>query len=175
MKRRKARELALIFMYQAEMRSELKGDVDALLENFWEEQGINDPEITDFTNILVRGTFKNLSSIDGQISDSAINWSIKRMPCLDKNILRLATFELLFVENIPVLVSINEAIELAKKYSADDSPRFINGVLHKIKEDLNKKNGQKVKIENPSQGKRTGDEGDESKSPQNNTGVNRDK
>ena len=134
MKRRKARETALSFLYQIEMRDELNEDIDKLLKEFWEEQDVKDPEIKDFTKILVKGTIENLPAIDEKISGAAINWSIKRMPCLDKNILRMAAFEILYLEDIPVLVSINEAIELAKKYSADDSPRFINGVLHKIKE-----------------------------------------
>ncbi len=138
MKRRKARELALIFLYQVEMKDKWNASIDDLLKEFWEEQGVIDPDIREFTNILVRGTVKNLPPIDKEISGSAINWSIKRMPCLDRNILRMAVFELLFMDNIPVLVSINEAIELAKKYSSEDSPRFINGVLHKIKEGLTK-------------------------------------
>ncbi len=120
------------------MRNELNEDTERLFTEFWEEQAIKDPEIENFAKILAEGTIKNLPAIDEKISGAAINWSIKRMPCLDKNILRMATFEMLFLEDIPVLVSINEAIELAKKYSAEDSPRFINGVLHKIKEDIKK-------------------------------------
>lgn len=127
------------FLYQIEMRDELNEDIDKLFREFWQEQGVKDPEIENFTKTLVKGTIKNLSTIDQKISSAALNWSIKRMPCLDKNILRMATFEMLFLEDIPVLVSINEAIELAKKYSTDDSPKFINGVLHKIKEEIGEK------------------------------------
>ena len=139
MRRRKSRELALIFLYQAEMCGELKGDADSALDCFWQDQEVKDREITEFSAMLVKGTLQNLSLIDEKISASAINWSIKRMPCLDKNILRLAVFELLFIDIMPVLVSINEAIELAKKYGDEDSPRFINGVLHKIKEGIKEK------------------------------------
>ncbi len=139
MKRRKARELALICLYQVEMRNELCGDMDKLLGEFWDDQDVRDAEISEFAGSLVRGTVENLPAIDEKISSAAINWSIKRMPCLDKNILRLATFEILFLEDMPVLVSINEAIELAKKYSTEDSPRFVNGVLHKIKEGIEKR------------------------------------
>jgi transcription antitermination factor NusB len=138
MKRRKSRELALTFLYQVEMKNEWNAGIEDLLKEFWEEQTVSDPDIKEFANILVLGTLKNLVFIDEKISRTAINWSIKRMPCLDKNILRIAIFELLFMDNIPVLVSINEAIELAKKYSAEDSPRFINGILHKIKEGITK-------------------------------------
>ncbi len=126
--------MALTFLYQVEMKNEWDASIEDLLKEFWEEQGLNDPDVIEFTGELVRGILKNLAFIDDNISRTAINWSIKRMPCLDKNILRMAVFELLFMDNIPVLVSINEAIELAKKYSSEDSPRFINGVLHKIKE-----------------------------------------
>jgi len=139
MRRRKSRELALIFLYQAEMRGELKGDASDALDCFWQDQNVKDNEITEFSAMLVKGTLQNLPLIDEKISASAINWSIKRMPCLDKNILRLAVFELLFIDSMPVLVSINEAIELAKRYGAEDSPRFINGVLHKIKEGIKEK------------------------------------
>lgn len=126
------------FLYQVEMRNEMNEDIGRFFAEFWAEQEIQDPKMEQFTKILAEGTIKNLSDIDEKISRAAINWSIKRMPCLDKNILRMATFEMLFMEDIPVLVSINEAIELAKKYSAEDSPRFINGVLHKIKEEIGK-------------------------------------
>lgn len=149
MKRRKARELALSFLYQFEMRNELRGDADKFLKEFWEEQDVQDTEIEKFTGTIVKGTVKNLPIIDEKISCAAINWSIKRMPCLDKNILRIATFEILFLEDMPLLVSINEAIELAKKYCAEDSPRFINGVLHKIKEGITKSGGNTVNL-NPS-------------------------
>jgi len=139
MRRRRSRELALIFLYQTEIRGESKSDIDTLLNSFWQEQNIQDEEIMEFAGTLASGTLKNLALIDEKISASAINWSIRRMPLLDKNILRLAVFELLFIESMPVLVSINEAIELAKKYGADDSPRFVNGVLHKIKEGIKEK------------------------------------
>ena len=89
-------------------------------------------EIKEFSNFLVKGVAKNKDVIDSLISKYATNWQIQRMPTVDRNILRLATFELLFAEEIPPKVSINEAIEMAKRYGDKDSGKFVNGVLDKI-------------------------------------------
>lgn len=139
MKRRKARELALAFLYQMDIRDELGKVSEDTLNSFLQEQAIEDKEIAEFTRILVKGTSQNLTAIDRKISESSINWALQRMPYIDRNILRIAVYEMLFLDNIPELVSINEAIELAKKYSTNESHRFINGILHKIKEEIIKK------------------------------------
>lgn len=142
MKRRKARELALAFLYQMEIRDELDEFSDDILTEFLTEQEIEDEEIAGFTRILVKGTIQNLHFIDKKLSECSINWSLKRMPYIDRNILRIAAYELLFLDTVPVLVSINEAIEMAKKYSSKDSSKFVNGILHRIKEEYaRKKNG----------------------------------
>ncbi|MCM8820970.1 MAG: transcription antitermination factor NusB [Candidatus Omnitrophica bacterium] len=135
MKRRKARELALAFLYQMEIRDELNKFSEDVINSFLKEQGIEDEEIADFTRLLIKGTIKNLPCIDSKISEYSINWSIKRMPYIDRNIMRIAIYEMLFIDTIPELVSINEAIELAKKYSTKESPKFVNGILHRIKEE----------------------------------------
>ena len=139
MKRRKARELALAFLYQMEIRDELDRFREDILTEFFTEQEIKDEEIAGFTRILVKGTIQNLPFIDSKISECSINWSLKRMPYIDRNILRIAVYELLFLDTVPVLVSINEAIELAKKYSSKDSSKFVNGILHRIKEEYARK------------------------------------
>jgi len=139
MKRRKARELTLAFLYQMEIRDELNEFSEDSISSFLKEQGIEDDEIAGFTRLLIQGTIKNLPFIDSKISEYSINWSLKRMPYIDRNIMRIAIFEMLFVDTIPELVSINEAIELAKKYSTKESPKFVNGILHKIKEEYVKK------------------------------------
>ena len=139
MKRRKARELALAFLYQMEIRDELDEFSDDILTEFLTEQEIEDEEIAGFTRILVKGTIQNLHFIDKKLSECSINWSLKRMPYIDRNILRIAAYELLFLDTVPVLVSINEAIEMAKKYSSKDSSKFVNGVLHRIKEEYARK------------------------------------
>lgn len=139
MKRRRAREIALTFLYQAEIKNELTEFNEDILEEFLQEQNIKDEDIINFARLLIRGTIQNLSSIDRKISSSSINWPLHRMPYIDRNILRIAVYELLFVDDVPELVSINEAIELAKKYSTSESPKFVNGVLHRIKEEYGKK------------------------------------
>jgi len=81
---------------------------------------------------LLEGVRKNLAQLDGLIKKYVKNWEIDRMAVIDRNVLRLACFELTFLEDIPPKVSINEAIELAKRFGDLDSPRFVNGILDKI-------------------------------------------
>jgi transcription antitermination factor NusB len=133
-KRRRSRELALKILYQVEILG-LTGDTcGEALEAFWKENNSEEDRVKDFTGLIVAEVIKNLALIDGEIAKTAINWKIGRMDYIDRNILRMATFEIMFMDDIPPLVTINEAIELAKKYGTDESSRFINGVLHKIKE-----------------------------------------
>ena len=127
--RTKARECALKILYAVDVRK------DPPLEcagAFWENHLSIKGEIREFSDFLVDGVFKNRDSIDSAISKYATNWQIKRMPIIDRNILRIATFELLFAGDIPPKVSINEAIEMAKRYGDKDSGKFVNGVLDKI-------------------------------------------
>ncbi|MBM3253318.1 MAG: transcription antitermination factor NusB, partial [Candidatus Omnitrophica bacterium] len=94
-------------------------------------------EIRSYCEKLVEGTIKNLDNIDSVVSRYATNWRLKRMAVVDRNILRLATYELLYLEDIPPKVAINEAVELAKKFGDSDSGKFVNGVLDRIlKEEL---------------------------------------
>ena len=133
-KRRRARELALTILYQIEILG-LTGDSPGeTAEAFWKENRSEEATVKDFTNLIVTEVIKNRSLIDEEVAKTAINWKINRMDYIDRNILRMATFEIMFLEDIPPLVTINEAIELAKKYGTEESSRFINGVLHKIKE-----------------------------------------
>lgn len=130
-KRTQARECALKILYQIDVTGALADDA---LRNFWafSEESL-DSELKNFVNTLVYGTIKNLTILDEEISHFALNWQLHRMPVIDRNILRLAAFELLYVSDIPSKVSINEAIELAKKYGDKDSGKFVNAVLDKIK------------------------------------------
>lgn len=89
-------------------------------------------EIWLFVLELVKGTLQHKDAIDNELSQSAKNWNLDRMAVVDRNILRLAIFELLYKDDIPMKVTINEAIELAKRYSTIESPSFINGILDKI-------------------------------------------
>lgn len=129
-KRTLGRECALKILYRIEIA---RDSVESSINDFWSRE-THDEEVENFANFLVKGTAKNLSRIDDIISKYATNWEIKRMAVIDKNILRMAAFELLYMDGIPPKVSINEAIEMAKRYGDVDSGKFVNGILDKIKE-----------------------------------------
>jgi N utilization substance protein B len=114
---------------------------ESVISNFWEglsEEKIEE-KIKEFASELVRGVIENLRELDARISNFAVNWQLKRMPIVDRNILRLGSFELLFRSDIPPKVSINEAVDLAKKYSGLEAAKFVNAILDKIK--IEKDNG----------------------------------
>ena len=92
-----------------------------------------DEKTRDFAQGLARGTTEHLGELDKRIQAVAENWELKRMACVDRNLLRMASYELLFCPETPVSVVIDEALEIAKTYSAEDSHKFINGILDKIK------------------------------------------
>jgi len=130
MKRRRAREYALQILFQLDITSGEFNDI--IFEEFWENIK-EDDEVREFAYDIVRGTSKNIARIDGVIKEAAQNWAIDRMAIVDRNILRAATYELLYRSDIPSSVIINEAIEIAKRYSTEESASFINGILDKIK------------------------------------------
>ena len=108
-----------------------KHPVEYVIGAFWEYFEDAD-DSREFADRLVRGTMKNLEAIDRSIGDVSIHWKISRMACVDRNILRMAAFELLHVDEVPKRVTLNEAIEIAKRYGAEDSWAFINGILDKL-------------------------------------------
>ena len=89
-----------------------------------------------FAEPLIRGTVEHLAEIDGKIKQYARNWDLHRMAAVDRNVLRLAIYEMLYRDDIPPVVSINEAVDIAKRFSTDESGRFVNGILDKVKGDL---------------------------------------
>lgn len=125
--RRKGREIALKILYQID----ITGKKDQLI--FFEDLPQNE-KVKDFAKEIIEGVIKNIKEIDEIISKVSLNWDIKRMSYIDRNILRIGTYEIVFRKDIPSAVSINEAIEISKKYGDEDSPKFVNGILHKIKE-----------------------------------------
>jgi len=130
-KRTLARECALKILYRIEISRE---SVDSSLKDFWSKAAKStDKEAYDFAETLVKGTFENIKTIDEVISKYADNWNIPRMAVIDRNIMRMSVYEMLYRDDIPPNVSINEAIELAKKYGDVDSGKFVNGILDKIK------------------------------------------
>lgn len=137
--RRKAREYALQLLYQYD----ISHDSANLSSEFWTFRDVPQ-NVKEFTNNIVEGVIKNLRFIDNKISQSAVNWNIERMAVVDRNILRMATFELLFKDDIPPKVTLNEAIEIAKRYGGEDSSSFINGILDRILRDHKEMIGNKV-------------------------------
>ncbi len=127
--RRRAREQALQLLYQIDTAS---GDVDAALALFWEDMTDGDDEGVKFASSVVRGVAEHRERLDTIIEEHSINWKLHRMPCVDRNILRIAVFEFLHCDDIPPMVSINEAIEMGKRFSTSESGAFINGILDKI-------------------------------------------
>ena len=128
-KRTRARELALQALYQLDIQGE---DFASEVAGFVGDEE-TDAETVEFALALVRGVALEREELDARISSVAQNWDISRMAVIDRNVLRMATYELLFREEIPPKVSINEAIELGKRFSTKNSGAFINGILDRIK------------------------------------------
>ena len=155
--RREARERAVQFLFQYDLNP--PANLEEALDQFWdsqrtaafaEEKGPSTwgekPELPPptaeeaavrlFADPLIRGTLEHRNLIDEQIKGHAKNWDLHRMAVVDRNVLRLAIFEMLHREDIPPVVSINEAVDIAKKFSTQDSGKFVNGILDKIKGEL---------------------------------------
>jgi transcription antitermination factor NusB len=130
--RRKARENALKILYAYEV-----GDhtMEEAIRHFWEDFEPSE-EGREFTEMIVRGTLAHLSEIDTVIQRVSIHWKISRMACIDRNILRMAAYEIFHVDEIPKRVTLNEAIEIAKRYGTEDSWAFINGILDKLASEM---------------------------------------
>ncbi len=128
-KRTKARECALKILYAIEIAKEKPDDA---IRIFWDNSDPAEDDVKKYANELVKGVSKNREKIDELITRHATNWQLERMAVIDKNIMRFATYELLYSSEIPPKVAINEAIDIAKKYGDKDSGKFVNGVLDKI-------------------------------------------
>jgi transcription antitermination protein NusB len=155
--RREARERAVQFLFQFDLNQSEK--LDEALQAFWESQGAaamaeekgvakwgqhtelppptaEEAAVRAFAEPLIRGTILHLAELDEKIKLYARNWDIHRMAVVDRNVLRLAIYEMLHREDIPPVVSINEAVDIAKKFSTEESGKFVNGILDKVKGDL---------------------------------------
>ena len=116
-------------LYQVDIRH---ADPKQVIEEFWQAEAQVADDVKSYANQLVEGTRQRLTDIDGVISAHADNWNLKRMAVIDRNILRLGAFELLYLDDVPAKVCINEAIELAKRFGDTESGKFINGILDAI-------------------------------------------
>jgi len=129
--RRKSRENAIIVLYQRDL---LGKKISEILES----NSMAGKDYDEFTLKLVKGVDKHKKSIDSTIMDVVENWSLERIAIIDRNILRVAIYEMLYEDDIPLKVSVDEAIEIAKSLGQkEDTPKFINGVLGKILNNMN--------------------------------------
>ncbi|MDA3650164.1 transcription antitermination factor NusB [Saccharopolyspora indica] len=125
--RSKARKRAVDFLYEADQRG-----VDAVTLLSDRVGSPEVPPVNDYTVTLVEGVTENRARIDELLTQHAEGWSLDRMPAVDRSVLRLGLYELLWSEDVPPAVAIDEAVELVKALSTDDSPRFVNGILGRI-------------------------------------------
>ena len=155
--RREARERAVQFLFQHDLNP--PANLEEALNQFWDSQQnaalaedkgpatwgekielppptAEEAAVRVFAEPLIRGTLEHRNAIDEQIKSHAKNWDLHRMAVVDRNVLRLAIYEMLHREDIPPVVSINEAVDIAKKFSTQDSGKFVNGILDKIKGEL---------------------------------------
>ena len=156
-KRREARERAIQFLFQHDLNP--PADIDRALDEFWESQrgaaiaeekgtatwgqtvelpppSTEEAAVRLFADPLIRGSVEHRDQADEIIKKHAKNWELHRIAAVDRNILRLAIYEMLHRDDIPPVVSINEAVDIAKKFSTQDSGKFVNGILDKVKSEL---------------------------------------
>lgn len=127
--RTQARELALKLLYVTDLSKPDQRDqqVTDILDE--DNSGV---AVCDLANEITKGVLDSRDELDGFIQDAAVNWQVSRMPVIDRAVLRIGTFELVYMHDVPPRVTINEAVEIAKKYSTEKSGAFVNGVLDKV-------------------------------------------
>ncbi|WP_019146536.1 transcription antitermination factor NusB [Aeromicrobium massiliense] len=126
--RTKARKRALDILFESELQGRSTG------ASLVDRQADNDPPINPYTVELVDGVVANRERLDEVLAEHAMGWTLTRMPGVDRNLLRIATYEILFVDDVPDSVAVSEAVGLARELSTDDSPGFVNGLLATIVE-----------------------------------------
>jgi N utilization substance protein B len=137
--RRKAREAALQVLYQIDTAGVPASEVEQSITSFFELYAeAEDSDARDFAEKLVRGCAAQLEAIDTKIRDVSRHWRLERMARVDRNVMRLAVFELMGMPDVPRRVTLNEAVELAKRFGDENSASFVNGVLDKIASELGK-------------------------------------
>lgn len=140
--RRKARECALQILYQLDMGA---GDIRGAMFDYWKDSDAAG-DVRRFAEEIVEGVVNNREAIDESIAKNSTNWKLSRMAAVDKNILRMAVYELTYRSDIPVKVTINEAVEIAKRYGTSDSGAFVNGVLDNIAKGVDEPEGKEEEV-----------------------------
>jgi len=133
-KRRKAREAAIQYHFWRDLQH---GEAPEQIDDFWEFCPAT-PRVREFAQPLIEGMVAHLDEVDDRIRRYSENYEFNRISPVDRNVLRLAIFEMLYRDDIPPVVSIDEAIELAKTFGGADSGRFVNGILDRVKGDLSR-------------------------------------
>jgi len=124
--RSKARKRALDVLFESEVRGLPVGGTLA------DRVADNDPPVNEFTVALVEGVAKHVDVIDDLLETHSVGWSLDRMPAVDRNVLRIGTYELLFDDQVPDVVAVSEAVAMARELSTDESPAFVNGLLARL-------------------------------------------
>lgn len=124
--RTKARKRALDVLFEGELQSVPLGQTLA------GRVELNDPPVNEYTVLLVEGVVAEQERIDELLAANAVGWTLDRMPAVDRNLLRIGAYEILYVDDVPDAVAVSEAVNLAKDLSTDESPAFINGLLSKL-------------------------------------------
>jgi len=130
--RRFGREWAVQFLFQHDFNA---GNTDRSMDDFWVLQNV-DQKSRPFAAELIRGVLDHLHELDERIQGYADHWDVKRLNAVDRNVIRLALFEMLFRPDIPPVVSINEAVDIAKRFSSNESGKFVNGILDRACKDI---------------------------------------
>ena len=135
-KRRDAREYAVQFLFQGDFDPDChKSDIHGALDLFWEEKEAGE-DVKQFAIALIQGAIGHQTQIDDLIRKYTENWELNRLAAVDRNVLRLAIYEMLYRPDVPPIVSINEAVDIAKKFSTAESGKFVNGILDRVKKDI---------------------------------------
>jgi len=131
--RREAREWAVQLLFQLDLNP--TDNLDRVFETFWSDKQ-PDTRSRAFAETIVRGVREKLAEIDAALKKVAQHWDIKRMGVLDRNVIRMGMYEMLHLKEIPAAVTINEAVDIAKYFASDESGKFVNGILDKVRKDL---------------------------------------
>ena len=134
--RHEARERAVQFLFQIDFNP--SDDVPAALRTFWKGPDKTDEATVGFAEALIRGVIEHRDDLDRIIKGYAKNWDLNRMGAVDRNVLRLAMFEIFHRDDIPPVVSVNEALELARDLSSDESAKFVNGIVDRALKDIDR-------------------------------------
>ena len=133
-KRRRAREAAIQYHFWRDLQH---GEAPQKLDDFWEFCPVK-PNVREFAEPLIAGMVEHVDAIDERIRKYCENYNLNRISAVDRNVLRLAIYEMLYRDDIPPVVSINEAIELAKTFGGAESGKFVNGILDRVRKDLDR-------------------------------------